>query len=266
MDKYSLRAKKSLGQNFLLDMNITTKIVNASGNISGHNVIEVGPGPGGLTQILLQTDASHIYAIEKDERFIEAFAPVLEAYPDKFTVINADALKIDIEKLCPAPRSIIANLPYNVATPLLIGWLEKIHKIESMTLMFQKEVAERIVAKPKSKIYGRISVISQWLCRVEKKFDVPPEAFTPQPKITSSIVHFLPLHKDKDIEFRTMEKITAAAFGQRRKMIRTSLKTLTGDKTEELLEVAGITPTMRAEEISVDKFIILARKYQDIGI
>lgn len=266
VDSYSLRAKKSLGQNFLLDMNITNKIVAAAGNIDGINVIEIGPGPGGLTQVLLETKAAHIYAVEKDDRFIEAFAPILEVYHDKFTLIHEDALKIDITKLCPAPRAIIANLPYNIASPLLISWLQKIKDFESMTLMFQKEVAERIVAKPCSKIYGRISVISQWLCKVEKKFDVPPEAFTPQPKITSSIVHFVPLHRDEDIEFRIMEKITAAAFGQRRKMIRTSLKTLTGDHTEELLKAAGIADTLRAEEISVDKFINLARKYQSMGV
>jgi len=264
VDKYTLRAKKSLGQNFLLDLNITTKITNNAGRLAGKNVIEIGPGPGGLTQALLRTDANHIYAVEKDDRFIEAFAPILEAYPDKFTIIHDDAMKVDIEEICQAPRSIVANLPYNIATPLLIGWLEKISAIDSMTLMFQKEVAERICAKPRTKAYGRISIISQWLCDVEIMFHLPPEAFTPAPKVTSSVVHFVPKANNDGIEFSTMEKITEAAFGQRRKTLRKSLQSLMKDKTDEVLAAADINPQARAEELTIDKFVDLAKNYQKI--
>jgi len=264
VDKYDLRAKKSLGQNFLLDLNITTKIVNNAGFIKGKNVIEIGPGPGGLTQALLRSDAQHIYAVEKDDRFIEAFSPIIAAYPSSFTVIHDDAMKIDIKNICGAPRAIIANLPYNIATPLLVGWLENIELIDSMTLMFQKEVAERICAKPRSKAYGRVSIIAQWLCDVEIKFDLPPEAFTPSPKVTSSIVHFMPKERNENIKFATMEKITAAAFGQRRKTLRKSLSSLTGDRTDELLYKANIDSKMRAEELSIDKFIDLAKNYEEM--
>lgn len=264
VDSFGLRAKKSLGQNFLLDLNITTKITNNAGNLSGKNVIEIGPGPGGLTQALLNTSANHVYAIEKDDRFISAFEPILKAYESKFTIIHTDAMKVDITQICEAPRSIIANLPYNIATPLLIGWLGKIEHIDSMTLMFQKEVAERICAKPRTKPYGRVSIISQWLCDCEIRFDLPPEAFTPAPKVTSSIVHFTPRERNDNVAFETMEKITHAAFGQRRKTLRKSLSSLTKERTDEVLEKAGIEPRMRAEELSIDQFIILAQSYEEL--
>lgn len=264
VDSYGLRAKKSLGQNFLLDLNITTKIVNNAGNLSGKNVVEIGPGPGGLTQALLNTDATHIYAIEKDDRFIEALAPLKKAYPDRFTIIHQDALKADIKEICAEPRSIVANLPYNIATPLLINWLRNIEHIDSMTLMFQKEVAERITAKPRTKAYGRISIISQWLCEVSKRFDIPPQAFTPSPKVTSTVVHFKSIDDRKDnVDFSIMEKITAAAFGQRRKTLRKSLNSLLKEHTEELLKTTDINPSQRAEELTVDKFVNLAENYQD---
>lgn len=266
VDSFKLRAKKSLGQNFLLDLNITTKITNNAGHLEGKNVIEIGPGPGGLTQALLRTSANHIYAIEKDDRFIEAFAPILKAYESKFTILHTDAMNVNIEEVCEAPRAIVANLPYNIATPLLVGWLEKIEHIDSMTLMFQKEVAERICAKPRTKAYGRVSIISQWLCDCEIRFDLPPEAFTPAPKVTSSIVHFIPRERNDNIKFETMEKITHAAFGQRRKTIRKSLSSLTKERTDEILEKAEIDPRARAEELTIDKFIILAEIYEELFI
>ena len=255
-------AKKSLGQNFLLDLNLTAKIARAIGNTKDKNIIEIGPGPGGLTRALLETDAKHIYALEKDERCITALQTLKDFYPDRFTLASADALNTDILTVCDAPRAIAANLPYNIATPLLINWLKQIDDIDSMTLMFQKEVADRICAKPRTKAYGRISIISQWLCNVEKKFDIPASAFTPPPKVTSSVVHFTPIRKRTDgVKFEIMEKITAAAFGQRRKMLRQSLKAL-DINIEELLASININPQARAEELTVQDFIKLAQAYQ----
>lgn len=254
-------AKKSLGQNFILDPNLTSKIARAAGNLAGKNVIEIGPGPGGLTRALLDTDALHVYAIERDSRCIAALQGLIAVCPDRFTLTAADALKTDAVLLCPAPRAIVANLPYNIATPLLIGWLENITAFDSLTLMFQREVAERITAAPRSKEYGRLSIITQWLTRPEKKFDIPPSAFTPQPKVTSTVVHFTPKRDRKDsVPFNIMEKVTAAAFGQRRKMLRQSLKTL-DTNIEKLLEEANIPPTARAEEIDIAGFIRLAEAY-----
>lgn len=255
-------AKKSLGQNFILDPNITAKIARAAGNLAGRNVIEIGPGPGGLTRALLDTEAAHVYAIERDQRCIDALQGLVALCPARFTLHAADALATDIASLCPAPRAIVANLPYNIATPLLIGWLENAAAFDSMTLMFQREVAERITAKPRSKDYGRLSIISQWLTKPEKKFDLPPSAFTPQPKITSTVVHFTPRRDRKDtVPFAVMEKVTAAAFGQRRKMLRQSLKSL-NIEPEKILEAAGIPPTARAEEIDIAGFVRLAEAYQ----
>lgn len=252
-------AKKSLGQNFLLDLNLTAKIARAAGNLSGKNVIEIGPGPGGLTRALLDTEAAHVYAIERDDRCVAALQEVVDAAKGRLTLLPEDAMKIDYESICPAPRALVANLPYNIATPLLIGWLEQRRLFDSMTLMFQKEVAERITAAPRTKGYGRLSVIAQWLCTAEKTFDIPPTAFTPPPKVTSSVVHLVPRRDQADdVSFATMEKITAAAFGQRRKMLRQSLKTL-GVDVEKLLMTANIPPTARAEEIDIAGFVRMAK-------
>lgn len=261
--QYGLGAKKSLGQNFLLDLNLTAKIARAAGRLDGKNVIEIGPGPGGLTRALLETDAAHVFAVERDDRCVAALQDVVAASGGRLTVHADDAMKVDFEALCPAPRVLIANLPYNIASPLLIGWLKNLHLFESLTLMFQREVADRITAQTRTADYGRLSVISQWLCTVEKKFDLPPEAFVPAPKVTSSVVHFTPKEKNDDIPFALMEKITAAGFGQRRKMLRQSLKTL-GVDTEKLLATAGIPGTARAEEIDVAGFVRLAQGYSSL--
>lgn len=258
IDRFGLNAKKSMGQNFLLDLNITSKIARAAGNVAGKNVIEVGPGPGGLTRALLGTDAAHVHAIEKDTRFIDALQEVIVAANGRFTLHHIDALKVNYETLCPAPRVLVANLPYNVATPLLIDWLRNIHLYDSLTLMFQREVADRITATPSDDAYGRLSVIAQWVCDTEKKFDLPPEAFTPPPKVTSSVVHFKPLVRTDTVAFKTMERLTAAAFGQRRKMLRQSLKSL-DIAPELLLEPAGVPGTARAEEIDVASFVRMAQ-------
>src|SRR6218665_988637 len=175
--RYELNAKKNLGQNFLLDLNLTARIARCAGDLSGVNVIEIGPGPGGLTRALVQTATPHVYAIERDDRCVNALQELVAAANGRLTIIPDDALKIDYEAICPAPRVLVANLPYNIATVLLLGWLGKASSFKSMTLMFQKEVAERIVAKPRTKDYGRLSVMTQWLCDAEKMFDIPPSAF-----------------------------------------------------------------------------------------
>lgn len=261
IDRFGLMAKKSLGQNFLLDLNITAKIARAAGNVTGKNIIEIGPGPGGLTRALLQTDAAHVHAIEKDTRCIDALQELISAAQGRMTLHHMDALDINYETICPAPRVLVANLPYNVATPLLIGWLRDMHLFDSLTLMFQREVADRIVATPRDDAYGRLSVIAQWICHVDKKFDLPPSAFTPPPKVTSSVVHFTPRPRTDTVDFKTMERLTAAAFGQRRKMLRQSLKTL-GIAPEELLEKSGVPGTARAEEIDVAGFVRMAEFLQ----
>lgn len=250
-------AKKSLGQNFLLDLNLTAKIARAGGSLAGKNVIEVGPGPGGLTRALVDTDAICVHAVERDDRCVAALQEVVEAAHGRLIVHADDAMKIDYAAICPTPRALVANLPYNIATTLLIGWLKDLHLFDSMTLMFQKEVAERITAKTRTKDYGRLSVIAQWLCHAEKAFDLPPEAFTPPPKVTSSIVHLTPKPRTDKIKFDTMEKLTAAAFGQRRKMLRQSLKTMIPD-AEKFLAAADVSPTARAEEIDIAGFVRMA--------
>lgn len=260
INAHELRAEKSLGQNFLLDGNITDKIVSFVRERldSSATVFEIGPGPGGLTRSILRHHAGKLIAIEFDTRAIQALQDLREAANARLELIHGDALRMDICTLAPAPRAVVANLPYNIATPLLIGWLGKIaankDDIDIMALMFQKEVAERIVAQPATKAYGRLSVICQWLCQVQKVYDLPPSAFTPPPKVTSSIVRFIP--KDRGANppaFKTMEKITAAAFNQRRKMIRSSLKDYA-----DAIEKAGLDPSLRAENLSVGDFIALA--------
>jgi 16S rRNA (adenine1518-N6/adenine1519-N6)-dimethyltransferase len=258
--KHGLAARKSLGQNFLLDLNLTARIARASGSLEGVNVVEVGPGPGGLTRALLAEGAKHVVAIERDERCIAALDEIAARYPGRLTIIAADALATDMAHLAPAPVRVVANLPYNVATPLLVGWLTAKPWppwYQSLTLMFQREVAERIAAPPGSRTYGRLSVLAQWRTEVDIRFDVPPRAFMPPPKVTSSVVYLTPRPKPLAAEVATLERVTAAAFGQRRKMLRQSLNSL-GLDTPSLLAATGIDGTRRAETLSVAEFVALA--------
>ncbi len=256
---HDLRAKKSLGQNFLLDLNLTRKIARAAG-ADGAVIYEVGPGPGGLTRALLAEGAAKVIAVERDDRCLPALADIAAAYPGRLEIISADAMKLDEEKLLPPGAHIAANLPYNVGTALLIKWLSSESWPPfwaSLTLMFQREVAERIIAKPGSEHYGRLSVLAGWRTKAKIMFDVSARAFVPPPSITSSIVRLEPLPKPvAEAELKKLEKITETAFGQRRKMLRQSLKPLGG---EALLEKAGIEATRRPEELSVAEFAALAR-------
>ena len=260
--RHDLRAKKQLGQNFLLDLNLTAKIARAAGELSGCDVLEVGPGPGGLTRGLLAEGARHVLAIEKDARALPALAEIGEAYPGRLTVINGDALEIDpLAQLTP-PIRIVANLPYNVGTELLIRWLTPAEWPpfwQSLTLMFQKEVAERIVAKPCNKAYGRLALLAQWRTDARVVMHLPPEAFVPPPKIHSAVVHLTALPVPRyPADPAVLSRVTAAAFNQRRKMLRSSLKGL-HPQIEAMLEQVGIPPTARAEEIGLEKFCALAR-------
>jgi 16S rRNA (adenine1518-N6/adenine1519-N6)-dimethyltransferase len=244
-----------LGQHFLLDLNLCRRIVRAAGDLSGVSVIEIGPGPGGLTRALLESAAKKVVAVEKDSRCVEALGELRAAYPDRLEIIEADALETDLRVLTAPPRRIVANLPYNIATPLLLGWLGRITDFDGLTLMFQKEVAGRLAARPGAKEYGRLSVITQWLADVRHEFNVSKQAFTPPPKVASSVVSVTPRPAPlAQAEWRVLEKVTAAAFGQRRKMLRSSLKALGVD-----LEALGIEPTARAEELSVEEFCAIAR-------
>lgn len=253
--RLSLRAKRSFGQNFLLDLNLTQRIAAAAGDLSKVNVVEIGPGPGGLTRALMMQGAQHVYTVERDFRCIDAINEISTAYDGRVSIVEADALKIKISDICPPPCKIVANLPYNVATPLLISWLKDVKDIESMTLMFQKEVADRLTAQPRTKAYGRLSVMSQWLCHVRQEFNVAKEAFTPPPKVTSTVVTLTPRAEPAALAtWDTLEKVTAAAFNQRRKMLRVSLKSFHFD-----FESLGIKETARAEELSVEQFCALAR-------
>jgi 16S rRNA (adenine1518-N6/adenine1519-N6)-dimethyltransferase len=254
---YKLDARRKLGQHFLLDENLTSKIARQAGDLAGRHVIEVGPGPGGLTRALLGTKAESVVAIEVDARAAEAIRALAATTAGRLQLIQADALATDLTSLVPAPRQIIANLPYNVATPLLIGWLRQAASWERLTLMFQLEVAERIAAAPDTEAYGRLAVLAQWTCETEMLMRIPPSAFTPPPKVFSAIVGFVPRPVQPDAAlFATMERLTAAAFGQRRKMLRGSLKSLGG---EALLERAGIAPERRAETLCVAEFEALAK-------
>ncbi len=255
INRLGLRARKSLGQNFLLDLNLTGKIARTAGRLEQTSVIEIGPGPGGLTRALLFHGARRVIAIEHDPRCLDALSEISDAYPGRLQVVEADALNIELTDLCPPPRQIVANLPYNVATPLLIKWLHDIQAFDKLTLMFQKEVADRITAEPRSKSYGRLSVITQWLCHVEHEFNVAKEAFTPPPKVTSTIVSLTPRRTPlAPAKWECLEMVTAAAFGQRRKMLRSSLKAF--DLDYDALE---IKETARAEELSVEQFCAIAR-------
>jgi 16S rRNA (adenine1518-N6/adenine1519-N6)-dimethyltransferase len=255
--RHAFRAKHALGQHFLLDLNLTAKIASVAGDLAGRQVIEVGPGPGGLTRALLATDAAHVTVIEIDPRGVAAAQELAGFYPGRLTVIGGDALAIDATTLVPGPRQIVANLPYNVGTPLLIGWLRQAAQFERLTLMFQEEVAQRIVAAPDTDAYGRLAVLAQWTCTVALALRLPPEAFTPPPKVHSAVVRFLPMAEQPPPDlFATMERLTQHAFGQRRKMLRASLKPLGG---EALLRRAGLDPTRRAETLTVAEFDHLAR-------
>jgi 16S rRNA (adenine1518-N6/adenine1519-N6)-dimethyltransferase len=259
---WQLDADKRLGQHFLLDLNLTAKIARAAGDLTGVAVIEIGPGPGGLTRPLVESAAAQVIAVERDPRCVAALQAVVEAAQGRLTVIHADALEIDPAALAPAPRAIVANLPYNVATPLLIGWLKQAGAFASMTLMFQREVALRLVAEPRSKEYGRLSVMTQWLTEASLVFDLPAAAFTPPPKVVSSIVRLVPrVMGPNEPSFATMERVVAAAFAQRRKMLRAGLRGFVADPIA-LLEAAGIDPTSRAEELDVGDFRRLALAWQ----
>ena len=262
---HGLAAKKSLGQNFLFDLNLTRRIARAALPLEGFTVVEIGPGPGGLTRALLMEGASHVIAVERDERTLPALAEIAAAYPGRLEVISADALDVDWHKLVKGPAKIVANLPYNVATALLVNWLSDEQWppwFSSLTLMFQKEVAQRIVAKPGSDAYGRLSILSQWRCTAQKLFDVNRNAFTPAPKVTSSIVHLLPRAVcEPACDLHALERVTAAGFGQRRKMLRSSLKSIF-NQPEEVLVSLGLNPQKRAEELDIADFARLAQVLQ----
>lgn len=262
--KHGLAAQKSLGQNFLLDLNLTGRIARSAGALEGYDVIEVGPGPGGLTRALLDNGARRVVAIERDRRCIAALEEIAAAYPQRLTIVEGDALATDMAALVSGPARIVANLPYNIATPLLVGWLQTEPWppwFESLTLMFQREVAERIVAEPGGKAYGRLAVLAQWRTKPRILFDIDRRAFTPPPSVTSSVVELIPRPAPlAEAEPRALETVVAAAFGQRRKMLRASLKSL-GLDPAPLIEAAGVHPTQRAEELSVEEFCALARAY-----
>jgi len=260
---HGLAAKKSLGQNFLLDLNLTARIARAAGDLDGKAVVEIGPGPGGLTRALLAEGAARVIAVERDQRCLPALQAIAARYPGRLDIVEADALSVNWAKMLDGPAVIVANLPYNIATPLLVGWLQTEPWPpwwRSATLMFQREVAERIVAAPGGKSYGRLGVLTGWRATARILFDIPPRAFTPPPKVVSSVVQIEPRADAAPIGAKTLERITAAAFGQRRKMLRSSLKTL-GIDPEALLAEAGIAPTARAEEISVEGFVTLAHLF-----
>jgi 16S rRNA (adenine1518-N6/adenine1519-N6)-dimethyltransferase len=260
--RHGIAAKRSLGQNFILDLNVTRRIARAAGPLDAGTVIEVGPGPGGLTRALLEEGAAHVVAIERDRRCLAALAELAAAYPGRLELVEGDALKVDPAALAQAPRRIVANLPYNIATALLLRWLDRIGDYQSLILMFQREVAERLVATPRSPAYGRLSVIVQWLTEPKILFDLPPRAFVPSPKVTSSVVSLTPRATSlAPAEKGALERVTAAAFGQRRKMLRSSLKTL-AVPVEPLFASTGISPTARAEELAVADFCALARALQ----
>ena len=262
--RHGIVARKSLGQNFILDLNLTRRIARAAGRLDHASVIEIGPGPGGLTRALLAEGARLVVAIERDPRCLAALGELAARYPGRLLLVEGDALALDPVALSQPPRKIVANLPYNIATALLLRWLDRIGEYDSLTLMFQREVAERLVSAPRGPAYGRLSVLVQWLTEPKIQFDLPPRAFVPPPKVISSVVTLTPRAVPLAPAVKpTLERVTAAAFGQRRKMLRSSLKPL-GVPVEELLAAAGIPPTARAEALSVVDFCALARAFQTI--
>ena len=255
--RHGLTARHSLGQHFLLDTNLTDRIVREAGDLTGRHVIEIGPGPGGLTRSLLGSQAASVTAIELDSRAVGALRELEEEAVGRLRVVEGDALAIDCASLVPAPRQVIANLPYNVASPLLVGWLRQAQAFERLTLMFQQEVAERICAEPGTATYGRLSVLTQWICDARVVMRIPPAAFTPPPKVWSAVASLTPRATQPDPAlFQRMETLTAAAFGQRRKMLRGSMRALGG---EALLARADIAPERRAETLTVEEFGRLVR-------
>ncbi|NCW52994.1 MAG: 16S rRNA (adenine(1518)-N(6)/adenine(1519)-N(6))-dimethyltransferase RsmA [Rhodobacteraceae bacterium] len=260
--QHNLSAQKSLGQNFLLDLNLTSKIARQAGDLTQSDVLEIGPGPGGLTRGLLAEGARRVIAIEKDRRCIAALEDIQKAYPDRLEILEGDALSINPLERLTGPVKVVANLPYNVGTELLIRWLTPTRWPPfwtSLTLMFQKEVAERIVAPVASKAYGRLALLSQWRTDANIVMNLPPSAFTPPPKVSSAVVHLTALSAPRfEAEAAVLEKTVAKAFNQRRKMLRSSLKGFTLD-LEEKLQAAGISPTLRAEQVSLEQFCALAR-------
>ena len=265
--RHELRQKKSLGQNFLLDLNLTSRIARAADPIAGATIVEIGPGPGGLTRALLALGAARVIAVERDERAVAALQEISARYPGRLDIIAADALRYDPRMVLGGTRAkIVANLPYNIATALLVDWLTAEPWppwYDELVLMFQREVAERIVAAPGSKSYGRLSVLTGWRTQARIMFDVAPSAFVPPPKVTSSVVRIVPRQAPLACDSKTLQRVTEAGFGQRRKMLRQSLKTL-GVNAAALLAAAGIEPTARAEDIPVDGFVALARTFAKI--
>jgi 16S rRNA (adenine1518-N6/adenine1519-N6)-dimethyltransferase len=267
--EHGLDADKSLGQHFLLDLNLCARIVRTAGDVTTGTTIEIGPGPGGLTRSLLDAGAT-VIAVEKDSRCQALLSGIATAYGGRLTIVQADAMRVDCGALGTAPRRIVANLPYNVATELLLQWLAQIDTFESLTLMFQKEVAGRLAAEPGTKAYGRLSIMTQWLCDVSLAFDINPRAFTPPPKVDSTVVSLVPRTQPLAPANRaTLERVTAAAFGQRRKMLRQSLKTLAvsagfADGTA-LCEAVRVDATARAENLSVQEFCALANAVNKVA-
>lgn len=260
--KHDLGAKKAFGQHFLLDLNVTRRIVREAGDFAGLAVVEVGPGPGGLTRALVESPAREVVAVERDRRFAAALEDLVTASQGRLRLVEADALQVDAAELVAAPRAVVSNLPYNVGTPLLLGWLKHIDRYRFLALMFQKEVADRIVARPRTPAYGRLAVMCQWLADCRTLFDLPARAFTPPPKVDSAVIRLSPRARPADDpDFATMESLVAAAFGQRRKMLRASLKPLLGTPEPLLLSV-GIQPTWRAEEVDVAGFVALAKAWK----
>ncbi|MFN3232654.1 MAG: 16S rRNA (adenine(1518)-N(6)/adenine(1519)-N(6))-dimethyltransferase RsmA [Alphaproteobacteria bacterium] len=268
--RHGLGARKQLGQNFLLDLNLTGRIAREAGVKEGDIVYEVGPGPGGLTRALLDAGAAQVVAVEKDARCLDALAEIADAYPGRLTVHEADATTLDEVGLLPEgrPAKVVANLPYNVSTVLLTKWLETAAWppwFSSLTLMFQKEVAERILARPNTKAYGRLSVLSQWRTKPQRLFDIPPTAFVPPPKVTSTVLRFEVLPEPMaEADLKQLQRVLQAAFGQRRKMLRSSLKAL-GVDAPALLEKAGIDGERRAETLSLDEFCAVTRAYAGLS-
>jgi 16S rRNA (adenine1518-N6/adenine1519-N6)-dimethyltransferase len=262
IETHGIAAKKALGQNFLLDLNLTARIARAAGDLTGCDVLEVGPGPGGLTRGLLASGARHVLAIEKDARCLPALAEIAAAYPGQLTVVGGDALEVDPLAHLTPPVRVCANLPYNVGTELLVRWLTPPvwpPFWTSLTLMFQREVAERIVAQPGGKAYGRLAILAQWRCEARIVLDLPPQAFTPPPKVSSAVVHLTALPAPRyPANPATLSRVVAAAFNQRRKMLRAALKGVAPD-IERHLEAAGIAPTERAEQVGIAGFCALAR-------
>lgn len=266
--EHGLSAKKQLGQNFLLDLNLTAKIARAAGDLAGSDVLEVGPGPGGLTRGLLAEGARRVLAVEKDARCLPALDQIATAYPGRLTVLNADALAIDPLAHLTPPIKVVANLPYNVGTELLIRWLTPAQwppVWSTLTLMFQKEVAQRIVAQPGDDAYGRLAVLAQWRCEARIVMTLPPEAFTPAPKVHSAVVHLTALPEPRyPADAAILSRVVAAGFNQRRKMLRAALKGV-APGIEDHLQAVGIAPTERAENVSIEAFCALARQLAAAG-